>query len=273
MSKSRRLPTEADLSSVSLSTPTLTAKKPTEADLSSVSLPNSALPKPTEDDLSGASLLARIKEPAEDTLSSVFYSMQQAGEIQYDSPPPTPKRVKIATNCDTNSVDIDPTEYVKDRCTSWLPWLDDYQESWRGFKDRNLSFTLYDSNSIRDGSFYERFPTLSNRERHLYYMDLFFQMRLYSARKKRAIRTSSKSQAASWNQFVVNFNNNPRLWLSRLTNERKNYVRYTMTGIKMEVHQLCLREIFPCAVLSIQECPMCFGDSLKMKASARSLPI
>lgn len=168
------------------------------------------------------------------------------------------KPLKLPTRMDLD------VEALGDTC---LPWMDDYNSWMTGYNRKQLATSLFDISTIVDHTIPR---AVCGRKRKRYYIELFFQMRFYSAKKKRTNPSSPDALLTAWNAFVANYNEDPTAWKNRFNTERDRVNKRTAPGMKMVVHQLSIKENIPCAVRKDQDCPMCYYDSPKLPENART---
>ena len=57
---------------------------------------------------------------------------------------------------------------------------------------------------------------------------------------------------------------NPQAWRTRFYETKRTFYKRSYSGIKMHVHELSFAAGLPCAVFTIQECPLCYANAPKL---------
>jgi hypothetical protein len=155
-------------------------------------------------------------------------------------------------------------------------WMNDYHPWMTGYAEDEYECSLYDTNGISEPS-PDVFDASTHRDelslrlfrydRDRYYINLFFQVRFFST-KKRDMQLSPGDLLQAWNAFVEGYSNPVSFW-SRYEKARQAFVKYQFIGIQMEVHLQSIKEGLPCGVRQDQQCPFCYHDSKKIPVNAR----
>ena len=157
-------------------------------------------------------------------------------------------------------------------------WLRDYDPRATGFAVEGFPIKLYDSTPIIENdpidlNHFDR--KCFEHDSHFFYLDSFFQMRLYKKKQKQsgAMPTGPKALTEAWNWFINEYKSNPSSWRLRLQDERQRYYNSCVIGRKMRVHQLSVAsDEGLCAVAKEQECPLCYKESKKSRRTRLEQP-
>jgi FtsZ-binding cell division protein ZapB len=143
-----------------------------------------------------------------------------------------------------------------------LPWMVDYHPWMTGFR-ANGTPPLFNCSSLRD----IEVPYQHRDARDAYFIDMFFQKRYFKTPSR--TRSSPKALAQSWAQFIDSMTINPSRWINALVERRTQYLKYSLDGMKIDIHQLSMASNSACCVQREHDCPMCYPDSPKTSMVAR----
>ncbi|EGZ06614.1 hypothetical protein PHYSODRAFT_246082 [Phytophthora sojae] len=141
------------------------------------------------------------------------------------------------------------------------PWLDDYNPFMWKHRRNGRGRELFDCSELH------HVVILDGWDPHAYLIDLFFPKRFYAKSKAMKLdplaRTSPDALSDAWDVFVQSLVDDEASWMLTFHSLKNTFMTYNVEGEKVRVHQQSIGEGSPCCVLSEQECPMCYADSLK----------
>lgn len=146
---------------------------------------------------------------------------------------------------------------------SHLPWMDHYRPYMRGLESpQTPGYRLFDC------SHFPHTVNMDEESRDFYFIELFFQWRYFRSQKVVTEQPPPDTLADAWAKFAIRYNRNPDEFLNDLHVERKKYYRF-LNGMKIDLHESCVKADIMCAVKKEQKCPMCYLSARKLPEALR----
>lgn len=159
------------------------------------------------------------------------------------------------------------------RDTDW-PWMRGYRTTrhWVGYRDPQglrpqplYSCDVLRMDARRGGANARQEDAV---ESDAAFIELFWQSRFYNGKAKNVNKLNATSCIQAWNDFVANYRQNPNRWRERLAKSRERHWKFSVMGLKLEIHRRCVAHRLPCAVRVELACPYCKDDDPKLPESA-----
>ncbi|KAF1327891.1 hypothetical protein FI667_g7376, partial [Globisporangium splendens] len=142
-------------------------------------------------------------------------------------------------------------------------WLVDYQADQRGYRGEGklvFGIRLYCADCI-----YRAQLVLPDMYEEMYYVDLFFRNKFYSAFGKQQPAVAPPRHYQAWCNFVNAYidanSREANAYENSLRGREERFYSKSVLGVAMNIHALSMKKQIPCTVPVDVECPSCYPGS------------